>query len=101
MNAQQLTPFQKGAEQEIEVLLEQAGLAVEQREILSGTMPFYSKDPQTVIHIKAGSLQVWLSSDEANMLYGDKESRFEEPDFGSTDQLQEALLAEIRSRLAE
>ena len=80
--------------------LEAAGRSVERREVLTGTMPVYSKDPQTVVHIVAGTLQVWLWSDEAHFLHNGKDLRFEQPDFDSTEQLQESLLREIGSRLA-
>lgn len=101
MNAQQLTSFQTIAEKEIVLALEQAGLAVEQREVLTGTIPFYSKEPQTAIHITARNLEVWLFGDEANLLHNGRESRFEEPDFDSSEELREALLNEIRSQLAK
>lgn len=101
MSTQQLTPFQLAAEGEIVRAFDIAGRAVEHREVLSGTIPFYSKEPQTVVHIIADGLQVWLWGDEAHLQHDGKEARFEQPDFDSTEQLQEALLKEIRSHLAE
>jgi len=100
MSIQQLTPFQSAAEAEIARALEAAGRSI-QREVLSGTIPAYSKEPQTVVHLMADGLQVWLWTDEAHLLHNGKERRFEQPDFYSTEQLQEALLREIRLRLAE
>jgi len=99
MSEEQLTSFQVAAEKEIAAVLKHAGLPVHQREVLTGTIPFYSKEPQTATHITASGLEVWLFGDEANLLHNGKESRFEQPDFDSTDKLREALLREIRSGL--
>jgi hypothetical protein len=101
MSTQRLTPFQSAAEDEIVRALEAAARSVERREVLSGSIPVYSKEPQTVVHIVTDGLQVWLWGDEAHLLHNGEESRFDQPDFDSTDELREALLDEIRSRLVE
>jgi hypothetical protein len=101
MTEQQLTDFQLTSERQIGTALEKVGLTIDQREVLTGKIPFYSKEPQTTVHITANGLQVWLWSDEAHLVHNGSESRFEQPDFDSIDKLREALLTEIQSRLAE
>lgn len=100
MSTHQLTAFQKAAEEEI-LALPELKRSVVQREVLFGVIPVYAKEPQTVVHIVADGLQVWLWSDEAHLHHGGTECRFERPDFGSIEQLRGALLNEIRARLAE
>lgn len=99
MTQPMLTQFQQSAEQAIVSLLAERGLTVSQREVLGGTIPFYSKEPQVAVQLTAGKMKVWLFDDEANVS-GSNESRFERADFDSTDQLLVALLDHIREEIS-
>lgn len=99
MSQANLTKFQIDAEKDIAKITEGAGLTIDQREVLSGKIPFYSEEPQTAIHLSiSNGLEIWLFGDEANLSQGGSESRFEKPDFDSISELQAALLSDIRSR---
>lgn len=100
MNEEKLTRFQSTVEEEILRVLNLAGRSVK-REIVTAEIPFFSKDPQTVIHIASSSFEVWLFDDGANLLRNGNESRFERPDFDSLEELQRALLKEIQSHLSD
>lgn len=99
MSEANLTKFQVNSEKEIAGIVERAGLAIDLREILSGTITFYSEELQTGIHLViSNGLEIWLFGDEANLSHAGSESRFESPDFDSVFELQAALLNDVRSR---
>lgn len=95
-----LSAFQRNAESAILHTLGQVGRTVQQHELFVGTIPFYSTSPQAVVHIEAGDLKIWLFSDEANLMVGHVESRFELPDFESTEDLLRSLLQTVENAVS-
>ena len=99
MSEPDLTPFQMSAERAVKALLQERHRTVERREMLHGTIPFFSRDPQTALRLTTGDLQVLLFDDEATYSIGDHSAGFERADFGSTDDLLAALVKKLGSEL--
>ena len=100
MNEPTPTQFQQTAEREIASILQRSGRAIDQREAMSGTNPFESLKPQTVVRLRSSSLNIWLFGDEANVSSDGRERRFERADFDSTDQLLTALVDHVSALVA-
>ena len=97
MNTYQLTNFQKSAEGAVGALLREHGRTVEQRDVLQGTVPFFSSEPQTAVRLRSGDLEVLLFDDEASYSIGGRRAGFERADFGSTGELLAAMLEQLRA----
>ncbi len=100
MSETDLTDFQESAERAVSSFLQERQRPVERREILRGTIPFYSRDPQTALRLTSGDLQVLLFDDEASYSIGDRSSSFEREDFNSTNDLLAAMMNKLRSEIS-
>jgi hypothetical protein len=99
MSEPDLTAFQISAERAVSAFLQEHHRVVERREVLRGTIPFYSREPQTALRLTAGDLQVLLFDDEASYSIRDRSAGFERAAFKSTDDLLAALMNKLRSEL--
>jgi hypothetical protein len=88
----ELTQFQRNAEHAIVALLSERGAKVDNREVLTATIPFYSSGSETIVRLVASELEVWLYPDEATLSHRGSDNRFERAAFDSTGQLMSALL---------
>jgi len=91
-----LSEFQQSAERAIAALLAQRGLTIEQREVLSGTMP-YAKEPETDLRLQFQGLEVWMLADAASVSGGGRDLRFEQQDFDTPGDMVAALVKELRA----
>jgi hypothetical protein len=94
-----LSEFQRNAEDAIRNAIRDAGRGEPTREIRTGTMPAYSKDEQTIVHLSARGIEAWIWDDDANLSIDGSDDRFERTDFDSTDSLLDELVRQVRSRL--
>ncbi len=101
MSTTSLTAFQRDAEEAIGRLLAQLGRVVDSREILQGVVPFYSREPQTVVKLRAGDFEVWLYDDEASFSAQTGGGAVERLNFKSEPELLATLLQQIESALAK
>jgi hypothetical protein len=95
----QLTAFQVTAERELGAFLKERHRAIERRDVLHGTIPFFSRDPQTAVRLRSGDLEVLLFDDEATYSIQGRSEGFERADFNSTDDLLGALMKRLRTDL--
>jgi hypothetical protein len=100
MDNQELSHFQATTERELVSLLAELGRRIDVREILSGTIPFFSKEPQTALRLRSGDIEVLLVDEEASSSIGGGASRFERADFDSLEQLRAALLDHVRKEVS-
>jgi hypothetical protein len=94
-----LTEFQQTAEHSIAAILSRAGRRLDSREILQGVVPFFSKDPQTVLKLRSGDFEVWLYDDEASFSAGAGGGAVERLDFSSDSEALDSLLRKIELAL--
>jgi hypothetical protein len=99
MTEPKLTDFQRKAEEGVRQAIRDAGRGEPKREVRVGTMPAYSKDEQTVVHLSAPGAEAWIWEDDANLSIDGSDDRFERPDFDSEDALLTELLRHVQSRL--
>lgn len=94
-----LTGFQRDAEAAVRGLLARFGRVVESRDILRGVVPFYSPEPQTVVKLISGDLEVWLYDDEASFSSACGGGAVERLDFRSEPALLSTLIQQIEAAL--
>jgi hypothetical protein len=100
MSDYKLTAFQESAERAVAALLKEHHRSVDEREVLRGTIPFHSRDPQTALRLKAGDLEVFLFDDEASYATPHRKTGLERADFNSTDELIVALMEHLRADMS-
>lgn len=99
MNETLLTPFQKRAERRLRSLLEAHGRTFDSRQILAGTVPFYSAEEQVVLKVSSKDLEVWILDNEASFSATERRGGFERADFDSEEDLLVTLLHEVEKLL--
>ena len=100
MDFSQLTRFQHSAERALTDLLAELGRQIDSREVLRGTIPFFSKESQTALRLTSRDLEVMLYDDEATFKTGKASAGFERADFSSQDDLLAEMIARLRKALA-
>lgn len=91
----ELTSFQRNAEEAIVAFLGERGVGVRQREVRTGTIPFFSSNQETAVRLIWRDTEVWLFADEALLSHGGSDDRFERAAFDSPDELLSALLTRL------
>ncbi len=96
-----LTGFQRTAEQAITSLLLRLGRKIDSRDVLRGVVPFFSKDPQTVLKLSSADFEVWLYDDEASFSARAGGGAVERLDFKSEPEVLDRLLEQIEAALTK
>lgn len=94
-----LTDFQVTAEQSINALLEQHGRQIETRDVLTGVIPVYSAESQTVVKLVSGDFECWIFDDEVSYSSARGGGGFEREDYSSSDELLADVLKRVRGAI--